>query len=142
MHHLKLISFLLGIAFLAGCTSNKCEPGSAYALPGTNAAVVGIFIGKDGFPKETHKEVVLRPGEKVIYAGPEKFSIIFKNRKTPNGKVENVSRGGVVVIEIPSDIFERKEFFEEFRKNNFLVFDYGIRANGKETDPPIKVVPL
>jgi hypothetical protein len=44
-----------------------------------------------------------------------------------------------LVIQIPEDIFERKEFAEEFRKNKQLVFDYGIRANGKELDPPLIV---
>lgn len=141
MYHLKLISIMFGVTLLAGCASLDCKPGDAHVLPGTNTAVVGIFINKDGFPQETTKEVVVRPGQRVFYAGPDRFSIVFKNRKTPNGKVENESANGVVVIEVPRDIFERKEFIEEFRKNNYLTFNYGIRANGKELDPPLKVIP-
>ena len=56
--------------------------------------------------------------------------------------VSNPSKDGVVLIKIPQDIFERKEFVEEFRKNKSLVFDYSIWVNGKEYDPPIRVVPL
>lgn len=141
MHHFKLLSLVFGAMLLAGCATNLCKPEVAYALPGTDAAVVGIFIGKDGMPQETYKEVRVHPGQKVIYAGPDKFSIVFKNRKTPNGIVENESDDGVVVIQIPENIFERQEFVEEFRKNNSLTFDYGIRANGKELDPPLVVIP-
>jgi len=139
MHFIKLI--LAGSLFsFVGCASVDCDPNrleTGYALPGTNTVVVGIGIDKNGIPKETIKDVVAYPGQKVLYAGPDEFSIIFKNRKTPNRKVENASVNGVVIIKIPEDILERKEFAEEFRKNRQLVFDYGIKANGKELDPPL-----
>lgn len=141
MYFIKTI--LVGVLFfLVGCASVDCEPDklrTGYALPGTNTVVVGIGIDKNGMPRETVKDIVVYPGQKVLYAGPDEFSIIFKNRKTPNRKVENASANGVVVIRIPEDILERKEFVEEFRKNNQLVFDYGIKANGKELDPPMIV---
>jgi len=141
MHCIKFILVGTLLSFV-GCASVDCEPDklrTGYAQSGTNTVVVGIGIDKNGIPKETVKDVVVYPGQKVLYAGPDEFSIIFKNRKTPNRKVENVSVNGVVVIEIPEDILERKEFAEEFRKNKQLVFDYGIRANGKELDPPLIV---
>jgi hypothetical protein len=140
MVNVNLIVGVVVLMVLSGCVSNNCEPGklsTGYALPGTNTVVVGIAIDKNGIPKETYKDVVAYPGQKVLYAGPDQFSIVFKNRKTPNRKVENTSSGGVVVIEIPVDVLERKEFVEEFRKNNQLVFAYGIKANGKELDPPL-----
>lgn len=139
MHFIKLTVVVALFSFV-GCASVDCEPDklkTGYALPGTNTVVVGIGIDEKGIPKETFKDVVAYPGQKVLYAGPDEFSIIFKNRKTPNRKVENASVSGVVVIKIPEDILERKEFAEEFRKNNQLVFDYGIKANGKELDPPL-----
>lgn len=140
MFNKKLIFVSAFLVALSGCASVNCDPDklrTGYALPGTKTVVVGIGIDKNGIPKETYKDVVAYPGQKVLYAGPDKFSIIFKNRKTPNRKVENASVNGVVVIEIPKDILERKEFIEEFRKNNQLIFDYGIKANGKELDPPL-----
>ena len=139
MHFIKLI-MASTVVSLVGCASIDCDPNklkTGYALPGTKTVVVGIGLDKDGIPKETFKDVVAYPGQKVLYAGPDEFSIVFKNKKTPNRKVENASVNGVVVIKIPEDILERKEFVEEFRKNNQLVFDYGIKANGKELDPPL-----
>lgn len=144
MGFLKNALFVCSLSSLIGCSSLNCgpqSPGTGYALTGTNTVVVGISLGKDGIPQESYKDVVLHPGQKVLYAGPDEFSIVFKNNKTPNSKVENPSRGGVVVIEIPKDIFERKEFLKEFRETNQLVFDYGIRANGKELDPPMIIRP-
>lgn len=140
MFNFKLMSIGIVLMAVCGCAStnsNHSQLRTGYALPGTNTVVVGIGIDKNGIPKETYKDVVAYPGQKVLYAGPDEFSIIFKNRKTPNRKIENPSSRGVVVIEIPKDILERKEFVEEFRKNNQLVFDYGIKANGKELDPPL-----
>ena len=128
------------IVFFVGCSSEEGKK-IGKVLPGTNTAVVGVSLGEDGVPQETVKEVVVSPGNKVIYAGPDEFSIIFKNRKTPNQIVENKSERGVVVIEIPADIFQQKEFAEEFKNNNSLVFNYGIKVGDKELDPPIRVIP-
>jgi len=144
MNYFKYTLTTILFSGLVGCSSLDCEPNklrTGHALPGTNTVVVGVSIGADGMPQESYKDVVVHPGQKVLYAGPDEFAIIFKNRKTPNGRVENKSGNGVVVIHIPEDIFEKKEFVEEFRKNNYLVFDYGIRANGKELDPPMIIRP-
>ena len=137
----KFILCFLTVMCLSGCAVSECKPEIGRALPGTGTAIVGVFLDKNRIPKETVKEVVVHPGQKVLYAGPDEFKIVFKNRKTPNGKVSNSSRDGVVLIKIPEDIFKKKEFIDEFRKNNSLVFDYSIWVNGKEYDPPIRVVP-
>lgn len=138
----KIFTCLFLTLGFVGCSVSECKPEIGRALPGTNTAVVGVFLDKDGIPKETVKEVLVHPGQNVLYAGPDEFKIVFKNRKTPNRVVSNPSKDGVVLIKIPQDIFERKEFVEEFRKNKSLVFDYSIWVNGKEYDPPIRVVPL
>lgn len=144
---MKYLKCVLSVAFfcmLYGCASIDCvrdKPRTGYALPGTETVVVGISLDENGMPKESYKDVKVHPGQKVLFAGPDEFAIIFKNRKTPNGIVENISRDGVVLIQIPEDIFDRDEFVEEFRQNKFLTFDYGIRANGQELDPPMVVFP-
>jgi hypothetical protein len=111
----------------------------SYALQGTNTAVVGIAIDKKGYPLETVKEIILNPGQKVIFAGPDEFQISFKNRKSPNSKLNYRSEGGVVTIRIPRDILERPEFSKEYKENNYIKFNYSIKINGHELDPPIVV---
>jgi hypothetical protein len=142
MHYIKLSLFGVVLAILGGCASIDCEPDklrTGYALPGTDTVVVGVSLDKSGMPQESYKDIVVHPGQKVLFAGPDEFKIVFKNKKTPNGKVENKSARGVVLIKIPEGILEQSEFVEEFRKNNQLVFDYAIWVNGVELDPPMIV---
>lgn len=147
---MKLLRFfftLMVVFSINGCVAANTAPissagqnlPSSYALKGTNTALVGIALGKDGFPVETVKEVVLLPGQKVIFAGPDRFQVVFKDKKTPNRIVKHESQNGVISIVIPKDILTKGEFVEEFRKNNFIKFNYSIIVNGKELDPPMIV---
>ena len=127
------------IAF-SGCKTIDCIPQklkSGYALPGTNTVVVGISVDKNGTPQESYKDIILHPGQTALFAGPDEFVINFKNRKTPNGRIENRSVNGVVAIKIPDDILKKSEYIEEYRKNKEVTFDYAI--NGKELDPPMRI---
>ena len=119
-----------------GVGDNKRLPVS-YALSGTSTAVVGIAVDKNGIPKETVREIVLLPGQKVLFAGPDQFQIAFKDRKSPNKKIKYESRNGVIVIDIPKEILDRGEYVEEFKKYNYVKFNYSIFVNGKELDPPL-----
>jgi hypothetical protein len=142
MKYIKIAVVTSIITLLSACGTMDCKPQkptTGHALPGTNTVVVGISIDKNGMPQESYKDVVAYPGQTVLYAGPDQFSIVFKNKKTPNGKIENKSARGVVMIKIPEDIFEKREFAEEAKKFDYLTFDYGIRTNGKELDPPLIV---
>jgi hypothetical protein len=142
---MKHTNFLFAIIFygiLSGCASagGKTEKlPTSKALPGTNTAVVGIALDQAAFPLETVKEVVLQPGQKVIFAGPDRFYISFKDKKAPNRKIKYESVNGVVTVVIPKDILEKPEFAEEYRKNKFLKFNYAIIVNGRELDPPLIV---
>jgi len=106
-------------------------------LPGTNTVVINVSLDSNGIPQQNYSEIELLPGQTALFAGPDKFSIIFKNRKAPNHKIENESENGVVAIKVPDDILKLPEFAEEYRKNGFLRFDYAINVNGKELDPPM-----
>ncbi len=140
MKCMKLVTVIMLLGIFSGCASagNKTDRlPSSYALQGTSTAVVGIALDKTGFPLETVKEVILQPGQKVIFAGPDRFVIIFKDKKAPNRKIKYESVNGVVTVVIPKDIFEKPEFIAEYRKNKFLKFDYAINVNGRELDPPM-----
>lgn len=140
----KIFSVVIMFVSMAGCAVAQSSPSklpTAYALEGTRTAVVGIAVNRKGVPKETVKEIVLYPGQKVILAGPDRFLISFKNNKTPDEKkkIKFESNDGVVSLYIPKDILEKPEFVEEFKRNNYLRFDYSIGVNGRELDPPIVI---
>jgi hypothetical protein len=142
MNYTKLVLVAAFVVMTSGCATIDCIPDklrTGYALPGTNTVVVGISLNKDGVPQESYKDIILHPGQTVLFAGPDKFSIVFKNRKTPNGKIENQSVNGAVSIKIPEDILRKSEFVEEYRQNKEVVFDYAISVNGKELDPPMRI---
>ncbi len=133
---------LFGAVAFAGCSAVSTEIAShhtVYPMKGTNTAVVGIGLDKQGIPFVAAKEIVVEPGQKIIFAGPDEFTVVFKNKKSPNRKIDNPSRAGVVKIEVPSEIFKQSEFVEEFRKNGQLRFNYGVIVNGKELDPEVIV---
>lgn len=112
---------------------------TSYALQGTSTAVVGIAIDKKGYPLETVRAIILTPGQKVIFAGPDEFQIAFKNKKAPTNQLDYRSEKGVITVVIPRDILDRPEFKREYAKNNSIEFNYAIRINGRELDPPIIV---
>lgn len=133
---------LCSIVFFTGCSVVSSEiknHHTVYPMQGTNTAVVGIGVDKQGIPFVAAKEIVVAPGQKILFAGPDEFIVTFKNKKSPNRKIDNPSRAGVVKIEVPSEIFELREFADEYRKNGQLTFNYGVIVNGKELDPEIIV---
>lgn len=142
MKFIKMFVALIGVTSFMGCAAIDCKSGkesTAYALPGTNTAVIGVSVDTTGLPQVKHKEIIIYPGQKVLYAGPDEFAVFFKDKKTPNRKIENLSSKGVVIVQIPKDILEQKEFAEEFRKTGEIKFSYGVRVGNKELDPMIIV---
>ncbi|ACE85147.1 hypothetical protein [Cellvibrio japonicus] len=136
----QFLSIIL-LVFLTGCAVMKIdvdkELQTVTALEGTDTVVLGVSVDKKGAPRDGVKELILLPGQKVVYAGPKDFTVFFKDKKTPVTQVEIRSEGGLVIVDIPKDIFERKDLLEEGRKNGFLRFDYGIRVGDRELDPPM-----
>ena len=138
MSAIKILLTAFTVVSLFGCAVNSDKYRNiGKALPGTDTAVVSISLDKNGVPVDGIEKLELHPGQKVIFAGPSEFVIFFKNKKSPIREVERRSENSVVIIEIPIDIFKSPEYAEEFRRNKFLRFDYGIRVNGKELDPPM-----
>lgn len=111
----------------------------SYAVTGTNTAVVGIGLDEKGIPLETVQAIILKPGQRAVFAGPDEFQIVFKNNKFPERKPNYKSEKGVISISVPKDILDRPEFKREYEKNKSVRFDYAIRINGKELDPPFIV---
>ncbi|HTF96128.1 MAG TPA: hypothetical protein VL995_08355 [Cellvibrio sp.] len=120
---------------LEPCAKKKCK-----AIPGTNTIVITISMDEEGNPLPSVTELLeLKPGQRIVFTGPEEFIIFFKDQKTPFKKSEFKSKDGVVTIKIPEKIFEDKRFFEESYRDAEIAFNYGVRVNGREFDPPLIV---
>ena len=140
MNYLKFFCIGVVLFLSAGCKSLDCKPNSGSTLPGTDKGLVGIYIDKDGYPQASVDTIKVLPGDKIVFVGPEKFEIFFKDQRSPIERFEAQSSDGIIIIEIPKDIFERDQRTsnsKEIKKE--LQYRYGIRANGKVTDPNIVI---
>lgn len=141
MRHIRFFSAVIVLLVLGGCVNRDCKPDVGVVLQGTDTAIIGLFLDASGYPQAITNKVTVRPGQKIIFAGPAKFEILFKDQKSPVGELELESSGGVVVIEIPKDIFERDQRETKSKDvKNELVYRYGIRVDGRVTDPSIHII--
>lgn len=134
-----LLIFLASLIFTS-CSTNTPIKNKSEALRGTNTVVVGIYLDKNGYPQATDETIHIGPGQKIIFAGPDQFDIFFKDQKSPTQETEIRSKAGLIIIDIPKDIFEKEQRAEKSTSTiKELFYRYGIRANGKITDPNINV---
>ena len=69
--------------------SEYCNKKECRALPGTNTIVISISIDENGYPQPSlMDEMTLHPGQKIVFAGPDEFTIFFKEGKSPFKKSE------------------------------------------------------
>ena len=131
-----LFSFVI---FLCGCASKHCDPSVLSVLSGTNTAVVGIFIDKNKYPNAVDT-IVVYPGQKILFAGPDQFEIFFKDNKSPVKDSVLRSSNGSLVVEIPTDIFERNlGKSSSTRAKRELLYRYGIKVGDMVKDPNILI---
>jgi len=142
MHYFKIFFTVVILFISAGCASLDCKPITGKALPGTDTVVVGIYIDKKGYPQANIDTVRVLPGQKIIFVGPDKFEIFFKDQISPIDTQEVRTSNNVITVAIPKDIFEREQRKQRATTTNEikeLNYRYGIRANGKITDPNIVI---
>jgi hypothetical protein len=142
MRYFNYYFIAIMLMILAGCASLECKPGSGSVLLGTDTATVGLYIDKNGYPQASVDKVTVAPGQKIVFVGPKQFDIIFKDQRSPIEKTEIRTSNGILVIEIPKNIFDLEDRKSpENKGKNELVYRYGIRVNGKVTDPTIIISP-
>lgn len=133
------------VVSLSGCVSVNCDkPKTGTVLPGTPNAMVGLYIDQKGFPRSTVETVEVAPGQNIVFVGPEEFEIFLKDGRSPLPKNElSVStKTGSLTIRIPKDVFEQEDRDDPSNQGkDEIIYNYGIRANGKETDPQILIRP-
>ena len=117
------------------CIKKKCK-----AISGTNTVVITISIDENGYPLPSVMELLkLTPGQRIVFVGPDDFTIYFKGQKSPFDKTKYQSKDGVITLKVPEKIFDDKRFFEEGYTKDGISFAYGVIVNGKELDPEIIV---
>src|SRR4051812_29807828 len=109
MRYFKILFATIVLFVSAGCASLDCKPTSGKALPGTDSVLVGIYIDGKGYPQATLDTVRALPGQKIIFAGPDKFEIFFKDQNSPIDAQEVRTSNNVLAIDIPKDVFEREQ---------------------------------
>lgn len=144
---MKIFCLLCAFSFLlvSGCSTaegGREVKGVFNPVAGTKTAIVGLPLNQDGTPKESISKFTIYtyPGGRVVLAGPEQFDIYFKNKKSPSGVLRKTSSNGVVVVEIPNNIFDLPEFKDEYKRNKSVTFDFGLITGGKDIDPKIIII--
>jgi hypothetical protein len=142
MDFLKYAVLVGALASTSAFADGSCKKKECRALPGTNTIVISISIDENGYPQPSlMDEMTLYPGQKIVFAGPDEFTIFFKDGKSPFKKSEFKSKDGVVILQIPKSLFEDIRFSEEIYRNDGIDFNYGVVVNGRITDPSIHVNP-
>lgn len=131
----RLSAILLALLLLGACSNlNHHTTKETNALPGTQTAINGIYL-KNGKPAVQYETVVLRTGQRVVFAGPDEFRIVFKEGSifedsNSNDSGDYPSRDGIVILQVSDEKTERLK--------DGTVFKYSVFVNGVELDPLIR----
>lgn len=135
MRTFKLSAILLTLLLLGACsTANHHPRKETHVLPGTRTALNGIYL-IDGKPAVQYETVVLRTGQRVIFAGPDEFRIVFENESLFEDASDNEpgdyrSRDGLIILNVSDE--------KAARVKDGTVFKYSVFVNGVELDPFIR----
>lgn len=162
MNTFKFLPLALLIA-LSGCTTVKLEnkivdndkhhKHTVHVIKNTNTAIVGIPLTKEQkLPKSLEKlKIKVKLGQKVVFAGPEKFEIFAKddnfaileiNTRTytcDKASKECIgSKDGVINITIPKTV-SNQTLARELKEKKKIIVPFGIRIDGDEIDPEMEI---
>ena len=80
MRFIKIMCVLLVCFSVNVFAEGRCHKKECRALPGTNTIVISISIDENGYPQPSlMDEMTLHPGQKIVFAGPDEFTIFFKD---------------------------------------------------------------
>lgn len=131
----KLSAILITLFILGACSNMDHHPRKeTHALPGTTTAINGIYL-KDGKPAVQYETVVLRKGQRVVFAGPDEFRIVFENESLFEDASDNEpgnyrSRDGIIILQVSDE--------KTARLKDGTTFKYSVFVNGIELDPFIR----
>jgi hypothetical protein len=164
MNTFKFLPLAMLIA-LSGCatvkmenkiiTNEKHSKHTVHVIKNTNTAIVGIPLTEDKkLPKSLEKlKIKVKTGQKVVFAGPEKFEIFAKNNNFAIFKAYTqtqscdkqsqeclASKDGVINLNIPKpkDISD-PAIAKQLREQKKIIVPFGIRIDGDEIDPEMEI---
>ena len=139
-----LLVFLVVGGLLSGCSLRcKTDP-----IPGTETAAVIISVGKNKIPKVNKEVVTVYPGQRLVFVGPEKFILRYReefpferddeNEPDPQcpESTEICTDDGVItlrVLEKYGNILKQKDVDE-------ILIKYDVIVNGVVLDPYVRII--
>jgi hypothetical protein len=122
-------------------------------IPNTNTAIVGIPLTKEqALPRSLEKlKIKVKTGQKVVFAGPEKFEIFAKDKNFAILEINTRtytcdkpsqecigSKEGVININIPK-VVSNPTLARELKEKKKIIVPFGIRIDGYEIDPEMEI---
>ena len=132
----KLSTLLLTFLLIGACSNLNQPKKEGHVLPGTRTAVNDIYV-REGKPAVRYNTVVLKNGQRIVFAGPDEFRIVFKNESLFEDASDNEpgdyrSRDGIIILRVSDE--------KTARLKDGTVFKYSVFVNGVELDPFIRWV--
>ncbi len=125
MKILLVLFTLLGVGACANTTSSGKNELSVNE--GTGTAVVKVLLAKDGTPFVDTDPIVVKEGQRVVWAGPTKMEIKFI-KGSPFKSSDFSTRNAVVNLKVPKQkMWATGEEYKEYK--------YDVVVNGVVLDP-------
>ncbi len=113
-------ALLLSLWLLSGCSHLVLGPG----IPGTSTKVVKVLL-KNGNPRVDNNTITVIPGDRVIFVGPDTYSIDFPEG-TPFNMAKFSATNAVINVRVSQNAKPRK-------------YKYNVRVGDKVLDPHVIV---
>ena len=123
-----IVLCVIALLMATGCTS------VGRTLKGTDTAPIRISLGRDGTPRVDIATVVVKVGQRVVFVGPEEFTIDFP-QDTPFNSKRIDAENAVINLVVPEQVRGKAQSGAKTIK-----FKYDVIVNGKRLDPHMIVI--
>lgn len=132
MKYFRVFIVLLPLFFL-GCTEGQ-DFDLERALPGNGVVAVDVFLDESKTPVVVKPKVYLKPNQRVLFVGPNNFSIEFI-KGSPFPKYQYAAKNSIIDLQVPADVFKGVD-----PSIKVLVFKYNVIIDGNLLDPLIVIM--
>jgi len=104
------------------------------ALPGNSIVSIDVFLDESKTPVVVKPKVYLKPNQRVLFVGPNKFAIEFI-KGSPFPKHQYSSKESIIDLQVPADVFKGVD-----PSIKVLVYKYNVIIDGNLLDPLIVIM--